>query len=58
VPPRDSAALEAALEQALADRERLALFGRAGAALASERFGLASVIRQTLGLYSELLGAG
>jgi glycosyltransferase involved in cell wall biosynthesis len=56
VPARDSAALEVALEQALVDRQRLALFGRAAATLANERFGLASVIRQTLGLYSELLG--
>lgn len=58
VPPRDAAALEAALEQAIVDRERLSRLGSAGAALANERFGLDAVIRQTLALYTDLLGPG
>jgi glycosyltransferase involved in cell wall biosynthesis len=55
VPPRDSLAIEAALEQAISEPSRLSVLGEAGARWARERFGLDAVIAQTVALYDELL---
>jgi glycosyltransferase involved in cell wall biosynthesis len=55
VPPRDARALEAALEEALRDREELSLRGRRAADLARARFGLPAVVGQTLAVYRALL---
>jgi glycosyltransferase involved in cell wall biosynthesis len=58
VPARDALALERALDEALRDRDRLEAFGRAGATFATQTFGLDRVIRQTLAVYTDLLGGG
>jgi glycosyltransferase involved in cell wall biosynthesis len=58
VEARDAPALERALDEALRDRGRLEAFGRAGAAFATQTFGLERVIRQTMAVYTDLLGGG
>ena len=57
VPPRDAAALAAALQCLLEDSSRMASMGRRGREIAEREFGTAVVIGRTLGVYRELLGA-
>ncbi|MFL5941886.1 MAG: glycosyltransferase family 4 protein [Gaiellaceae bacterium] len=56
VPPRDPAALRAAVERLLADPELRLRLGSAGQARARERFGWDAVIEQTLGVYRAVAG--
>jgi glycosyltransferase involved in cell wall biosynthesis len=56
VPPRDAAALAAALRTLLTDPERCRRMGAAGRALAEREFSVDQVVRQTLDLYASLLG--
>lgn len=51
VPPRDPAALAAALQTLLQDRALRTAMGERGRSLAEQEFGLDSIIRQTLALY-------
>jgi glycosyltransferase involved in cell wall biosynthesis len=55
VPVRDSAALATALLSLITDRSRRERYGYAGQRLAKARFGLNSVIDQTLDIYKMLL---
>jgi glycosyltransferase involved in cell wall biosynthesis len=55
VPPRDSAALAAALRRLLEDAPLRRAMGERGRARAVAEFSLGRVIEQTLGLYRELL---
>jgi glycosyltransferase involved in cell wall biosynthesis len=57
VPPRDAPALRAAVERLLADPELREGLGRAGRALARERFGWDGVIERTLEVYGRTLDA-
>jgi glycosyltransferase involved in cell wall biosynthesis len=57
VPPRDSAALADALQRVLADAPLCASMGQAGRAMAVQRFDERQVVRQTLGVYQELLAS-
>lgn len=56
VPPRDSSALAAALTRLVTDQALRGTFGRAGRVLVEEEFDVKHVVKQTLGLYAELLG--
>jgi glycosyltransferase involved in cell wall biosynthesis len=55
VPPRDAAALAAALRQLLEDPQLRARMGRAGRARAEREFGIETVVRSHLELYRELI---
>lgn len=55
VPVRNSKALANALLSLINDRERRERYGHAGRSLAIERFGIESVVEQTLQIYEELL---
>lgn len=55
VPPRDSRSLERALEEALHDPGETARRGLRAAEFARSRFGVDSVIRQTLEVYRDVL---
>jgi glycosyltransferase involved in cell wall biosynthesis len=57
VPPGDAPSLAAAIEQLLKDPERRRQMAARCRQKAVEEFSEAAVIRQTLGLYSELLGS-
>lgn len=57
VPVRDADALAAAVAELVADPARRSAMGRAGAALAAERFDQRRVIARTLEVYAELLGS-
>ena len=57
VPPRDAAALRAAVERLLADPQLRERLGGAGRNVARERFGWDGVIERTLELYKRALGA-
>jgi glycosyltransferase involved in cell wall biosynthesis len=57
VPPRDAAALRAAVERLLRDPELRERLGRAARARARERFGWDAVIDRTLELYTPALDA-
>jgi glycosyltransferase involved in cell wall biosynthesis len=54
VPPRDTAALSAALLELLADRRRRLLYGRAGANRARSRYGWNRIATSTLATYRAL----
>jgi glycosyltransferase involved in cell wall biosynthesis len=56
VPPRDPAALRAALERLLGDEGLRARLGTAGRALAVERLGLQAAARATIAAYERALG--
>jgi glycosyltransferase involved in cell wall biosynthesis len=56
VPPRDAAALAAAIARALDDRAELARRGARGRALVENEFALDLVLGRTLDVYRELLG--
>jgi glycosyltransferase involved in cell wall biosynthesis len=56
VPPGDIAALRAALERLLADRELRRRMGEAGRRRAAERFSWQAVTRQTVELYARYAG--
>jgi glycosyltransferase involved in cell wall biosynthesis len=51
VPMRDSGALAAALETLIMDRNLRLRFGKAGRAIARERFDVRDIVRQTLSVY-------
>ena len=55
VPPRDPAALAAALRRLLADRELARRLGEAGRRRVAERFTLAAMTRRILELYDEVV---
>lgn len=55
VPPRNSAELAAALDEALRDPARCQAYGRAGRAMVEREFSLDRVIAETLAVYRELL---
>jgi glycosyltransferase involved in cell wall biosynthesis len=55
VPPRNAAALAAALKDAIARPDLRAHYGAAGRRLVEREFSLASVIEQTLAVYRELM---
>jgi glycosyltransferase involved in cell wall biosynthesis len=57
VPPRDAPALRAAVERLLADPDLRERLGRAGRAVARERFGWDSVTERTLGIYEDALAS-
>lgn len=57
VPYGDEPALAAALERVLGDPELAKGFGAAGRRVAEERFGLASVARDTIDVYRTVIGA-
>jgi len=57
VPPRDAAALRAAVERLLRDPELRERLGHAAHARARERFGWDAVIDRTLELYARALDA-
>jgi glycosyltransferase involved in cell wall biosynthesis len=57
VPPRDPAALAAALRELLADPERRAQFGRAGRERAERRFGFDRIAAATLAVYEDVVAA-
>jgi D-inositol-3-phosphate glycosyltransferase len=54
VPPRDPSALADALRALLADPERRAALGEAGARRARERYGFAKIARATRAVYAEV----
>jgi glycosyltransferase involved in cell wall biosynthesis len=54
VPPRDSAALAAALERLIADSELRREYGASGRALVKREFAIEHVIERTLDVYGEL----
>jgi glycosyltransferase involved in cell wall biosynthesis len=56
VPAGDPAALAGAVTALLADDERRARLGRAGAARAAERFGVDRMLRETLAVHEQVLG--
>jgi glycosyltransferase involved in cell wall biosynthesis len=56
VPPRDPAALRAAVERLLGDAELRRRLGGAGRALAEERLGLRDAARATIAAYERALG--
>ena len=56
VPPRDVAALRAALERLLADRELRRRMGEAGRRRAAQRFSWDTVTRETVELYARYAG--
>jgi hypothetical protein len=56
VPPRDPAALRAAVERLLGDAELRRRLGSAGRALAEERLGLRDAARATIAAYERALG--
>ncbi len=56
VPQRDPEAMAAAIEKLLRDEDLRRRIGRAGKALVRERFGLNSMVTQTVQLYDEVLG--
>jgi glycosyltransferase involved in cell wall biosynthesis len=56
VPPRNAAALAAALDEALSDPAELARRGRLGRDLAERELALDAVVARTLDVYRELLG--
>lgn len=58
VPPRDGAALARAIQDLLRSPELREKFGRAGRDIAVAEFAEGIVVKQTLGLYRELLNAG
>jgi len=55
VPPRDPAALAAAINALLADPERRARMGQAGRRRARQEFGLPRMVDRVLALYEEVL---
>jgi len=55
VPPRNAEALADALLALMTDAERRAAYGRAGRALAEEKFTIESVVAQTMAIYKGLL---
>ncbi|HTS27234.1 MAG TPA: glycosyltransferase [Bryobacteraceae bacterium] len=57
VPPRDSAALAAAMSRLLADRELAIRLGRAGAQRVSDLFSIEHSVHQTEELYQQLIDA-
>jgi D-inositol-3-phosphate glycosyltransferase len=57
VPPRDPAALAAALRELLADPERRAQLGRAGRERAERRFGFDRIAAATLAVYEDVVAA-
>lgn len=58
VPPRDRAALVAAIRALLDDPAARAAMGRAGREIALDGFGEDEVVRRTLAVYDRLLGRG
>jgi glycosyltransferase involved in cell wall biosynthesis len=56
VPPRDAAALAAAIRRLLEDPRRRAAYAKAGRAIAVEEFSEQRVLGETLDLYTRLLG--
>jgi len=57
VPPRDAAALRAAVDRLLADPELRARLGSAARARARDRFGWDAVIERTLDVYRTAIGS-
>lgn len=55
IPPGDTDALEAAMRRLVRDPSERQRMGAAGRALAEDRFGLATILEQTLELYRSLL---
>lgn len=56
VPPRDPAAIAAALSALIADPDMRLQFGRKGGAILAERFSLERMIRATIKAYESVLG--
>jgi glycosyltransferase involved in cell wall biosynthesis len=57
VPPRDSAALAAAIGRVLEDKDLAASFAQAGVRRVAELFSIERSIRETEHLYQQLVGA-
>lgn len=55
VPAKDASALASALGALIGDPHRRARYGAAGRKLAIEKFGVESVVRDTVGIYSEVI---